>query len=131
MSPRAPFVLGTPGDVRAFLHDMPLVGWHAQRSVAVVAPALGERARRGFERRLSLWLSACGCQAGAFAGMSVLAWRVVVAVRAPEITWTSALTHLGWFLGAALAGKVAGLVVARLMLVADLRRLARAMEVAS
>lgn len=120
----APVVLSTAGDVRALLRDMPLFGWHAQRSVSVRSHALDDRSRTRWERRITLWLTACGCQSGALAAVGVLVWRIVVS---SELTFGSAAAHLAWVFGAAVAGKIVGLVVARLMLVVDLRRLSREM----
>ena len=133
LTPRAvePYVLSNPGDVAELLRTIPLLGFRPRGRLSVRVPAMDPGIQRGWERRLGFWLDACGCQAGALLAVSALVWRISVILHESPHTWGAVLAHVGWVLGAAVVGKVAGLAIARVLLVLDLKRLSRQMSARS
>ena len=119
----AGYVLSSPADVSELLNNIPLLGLRSRGSVSVRVPAMGASTQLRWERRLTLWLNACGCQTGALLFLSSLVWRVFVVLHDPPQTWGNGVANVGWVFGAAVIGKVSGLAIARVLLVLDLKRL--------
>lgn len=124
----APQVLGNSADLRELLARVPVLGGPARGRVSVRVPGMSADVERRWERRLGVWLAACGCETGALLALSALAWRVAAAVREWPLGWGAAAASGAWVFGAAVAGKIIGLAGARLMLVRDLERLGRQMD---
>lgn len=131
LTPNAGYVLRRPDDVDAMLQRIPLAGFGSRGSLTVLFPALGTSAQLRWERRLTYWLNACGCQMGALCAVSAIVWRIIIVWQGPGLTWGAAVVGFGWVVGAAVIGKVAGLAVARALLILDLKRLRRQMATVS
>ncbi len=121
----ARYVLTSADDVNGLLNAIPLLGLGFRSSVTILAPTLSTDAQHRWERRLGFWLNACGCQAGAYLALGALVWRSILVRQGLGLTWGTAMASFGWVLAAAIVGKLAGLAVARMLLLLDLKRLQR------
>jgi hypothetical protein len=110
-------VLSAPGDVERARDDATWLGRERLDHVLVALPGVGEPTRTELARRVRRHTNDCGCRAGE-----------LVALLTVLVLWLGpfspgVLPGLGLVLGAAVAGKLAGLAVSRQLLRADLRRL--------
>ena len=121
----ARYVLTDASDLRALRHKVHRLRWWSRATVVVRAPSMDPRAQDRWGRRLTFWLHACGCLPGGMVALGAIVWRSILAMDQPPRTIASAATHLAWILGAAVAGKAAGLLTARVLFVVDLARLGR------
>lgn len=121
-------VLASAADVRELSARIGFLRGVSSRRLSVRVPGMTAEAERRWERRLGMWLVACGCEMGALFTLSAMAWRAVAAARAWPIGWRDAAASAAWVFGAAVAGKVIGLAGARWMLARDLQRLRREMD---
>lgn len=93
------------------------------RRVVVADPRVTTTEALRIEQQLNRWYFACGCEQGSAAVLVTLVlsvWGGIVNDFAGAFVWWRVLAYA---MGAALAGKAAGLAYARLRLRAVLRRL--------
>ena len=97
--------------------------------VEIALPGLDEKRRTVLQRRIERSLAACGCNEGSVAGFLYLLTVAVLlfAGRGPGslLGWLGAGAGL---IGALVAGKIAGLILARITLSRALRELERALR---
>ena len=77
------------------------------------------------EKRLNFWYRVCGCHIGALALLITLALRIPALLRVSDWTLTALGREAGIALLAALVGKVAAIIGARILLTLDIARLQR------
>lgn len=124
---QAPYVLQSVTDIGELHQTIPLLGFGPRRRVRLQVATLTAARRTRWEWRINLWLNACGCQVGALLALGAVVWRTSVAIGAPPPSWAAAAIHAAWVLGAAVLGKLGGLLLARVLLVLDLVWLKRFM----
>jgi hypothetical protein len=120
-----PFVISNADDARALsaLANLPMHRAPPGIEVAVTGLPASERAR--WNARLNFWVRACGCHTGALFALVAVVVCIVTLRGATERVWSTLVLDFGLVVAAALAGKVVGIVTARLLLAVDVRRLAR------
>jgi hypothetical protein len=97
-------------------------------NVVVEMPQLDGGERQRWSSRLSFWLNACGCSTGAVFTLAAITWCVMVPLAERDALPTRIVASVGFVLGAALLGKIVGLLGARVMLAIDVKRLIQRVE---
>jgi len=97
--------------------------WNRFDQIDLATDLLGPDERARWEGRLLGAYADCGCHAGGLAVLLTLVGLVVAALALPGgRTWTGAGLGLAAVVAAAVVGKAAGLVIARIRLRRDIRR---------
>ena len=125
----SPFFVATVEDAHEAIATASWLG--GDRRIVLADAHLSDADKQRWERRLNFWSLACGCHSGAALALITFGW---CAVRFPDAPGPMAITLVndaGFVIGAALAGKVAGLAVARTMFVVHLARLGRRLAASS
>jgi hypothetical protein len=98
--------------------------WFWGRPAIELGTAFGtERERDAVARRMTYWLSVCGCQLAAFLVLAVFAWRGWSAYAVGVFGLWSLAEALGLASAAAVAAKLAALMLSRGFFVLELLRL--------
>jgi hypothetical protein len=96
--------------------------WSRYDRIQLLTDEFDSAERTMWERRLLAHYEDCGCDAGAVAVLLALSAFVAVAIALPgERTWTTIGLGIAATFAAALIGKLAGVVVARILLRRDIR----------
>lgn len=123
MAAKEPFVIASPIDAASFRNRALRSPLFPRSGVDVTLGSLSRDERTYWSGRLNTWSRACGCGSGAvFTLVAIAACAAGMLPRPPGLQ-AGLLACVGWVFGAALAGKVLGLLAARLMLVRDAGKL--------
>ncbi|HKS21283.1 MAG TPA: hypothetical protein VJZ76_00685 [Thermoanaerobaculia bacterium] len=117
-APRRTLCIHTARDL-----DLLLRTWNRYDTI-ILAGVLGPDDGPAWERRLFALYDDCGCDAGGIAlllVLSVIAWLLMT--RRAHGDWHAAALAIAACLGAALFGKLAGILIARIRLWRDVRYL--------
>jgi hypothetical protein len=116
-----PTILSSLGEVDALLASR-FGTWRLTGPIELQLLKRAPAVRNRLESRLNALVGACGCMEGSLAGAVTLLLVIAYWIRSgADLSWSGALAAAALVISAALAGKLAGVSIARIQLRRTLR----------
>lgn len=90
----------------------------SMKRLSLQMPSVQGAPQDAAERRLNFWLGVCGCKPGGLLLLVALIWRIAGHSRTEAWTLEGVLVAAGWVVAAGVVGKLAALLIARVMVLA-------------
>lgn len=109
---------GTFSSVESFSSFVRAWPWQWQRrlggeTLSLSLPDIDPGLQAKLAKRLSHYMSCCGCQLGSFFVIGAMIWRIPLFVELSQKTFSQLCLLIGIIIGAGIIGKMIGLAVAK------------------